>query len=244
MASGETAAEAAARLAAALGLRGSLRGPLTEFQRPSGRYALRVAALLFAAEDAPPPGPLSWLDPAEARAALPRDPQREVLRAALAFLLRGEEEPAAATPSLDPDARALFLLEDDAGRVEAMRAALEASELELVLHVEADAPSALSWLETHLAQVALISLDHDLGPSRPIQGRLQDPGSGRDVVDWLAARPACCPVVVHTSNHLAAPGMLWTLEHAGWQVERVVPFDDLAWVAAAWAPALAALARG
>jgi hypothetical protein len=122
------------------------------------------------------------------------------------------------------------ILEDDAGRREAMAAHLPAG---VEVHWFDRADRMIAWLKEHLERCALISLDHDLiGPPG------DDPGDGRQVADHLATRPPSARVIVHTSNPLAAPGMMWELEHAGWTVERVVPFSDLEWVERAWAPAL------
>jgi hypothetical protein len=63
-----------------------------------------------------------------------------------------------------------------------------------------------------------------------------DPGTGRDVTDFLAKAVASCPVVVHSSNSQGATSMLTTLESAGWLGHRVVPVNDLAWIRERWAP--------
>jgi hypothetical protein len=101
-----------------------------------------------------------------------------------------------------------------------------------------NAPDMIAWLTGHLEQVVLLCLDHDLGPSHWRDDGPFEPGSGRDVADFLAGCPPSCPVVIHTSNYLAAPGMLQVLEASGWGVERVVPFDDLTWLTQSWLPVL------
>jgi hypothetical protein len=75
-----------------------------------------------------------------------------------------------------------------------------------------NAPDMVAWLSEHLVDVALLCLDHDLGPSRWQNGERFEPGTGRDVVDFLAAAKPCCPLLVHTTNYVAAPGMLLALE--------------------------------
>jgi len=80
----------------------------------------------------------------------------------------------------------------------------------------------------------MLSLDHDLGPDRQRQGKTFDPGIGRDVAEFLVTRAPSCSVLIHSSNVEAAHGMQFTLEDAGWSVERVAPFDDLAWIKAQW----------
>lgn len=127
-------------------------------------------------------------------------------------------------------ARVIAILEDDRPRREAMASFLPPG-------VEARwfdrAPDLIAWLAEHLAACALISLDHDLLAPPGV-----DPGTGRDVADHLATRAPGPPVLVHTSNGHAAPGMMWTLERAGWQVVRVVPFSDLEWIERSWARAV------
>lgn len=128
-------------------------------------------------------------------------------------------------------ARWLAVLEDDRPRRDAMTESLPPNVR--VIWFER-APAMTAWLDANLASCAVISLDHDLvSPSVE-----DDPGCGRDVADFLATRTPGATIIVHTSNPLAAPGMMWELEHAGWTVERVVPFSDLEWVARAWAPAV------
>ncbi|MEX0715570.1 MAG: cyclic-phosphate processing receiver domain-containing protein [Planctomycetaceae bacterium] len=101
-----------------------------------------------------------------------------------------------------------------------------------------DAPGMVAWLEKHLGEVALLCLDHDLGPDRREGEAVFDPGTGRDVVDAIATHPPCCPVLIHTTNSYAAPGMVAALESEGWRVERVVPFSDLEWLDAVWVDAI------
>jgi hypothetical protein len=97
-----------------------------------------------------------------------------------------------------------------------------------------NAPEMISWLERHLDKTKLICLDHDLGPNRCRDGSQFDPGTGRDVADFLASQNPICPVIIHTTNNLAAPGMQLALEDAGWSVSHVLPFGDLEWIPAEW----------
>jgi len=85
-----------------------------------------------------------------------------------------------------------------------------------------------------IGYLVMLSLDHDLGPDRQRQGKTFDPGIGRDVAEFLVTRAPSCSVLIHSSNVEAAHGMQFTLEDAGWSVERVAPFDDLAWIKAQW----------
>lgn len=127
----------------------------------------------------------------------------------------------------------IAILEDDDGRREAMLGCLDGGH-EVVVFPRAAA--MIAFLETRLGECAVVSLDHDLLGD--------DPGTGMDVATFLAARAPGCPVIVHTSNYLAAPGMIYVLENAGWHAERVVPFSDLEWVAKSWGPTVLAFLGG
>ena len=72
------------------------------------------------------------------------------------------------------------------------------------------ATEAIHWLDDHLESAVCISLDHDLEPSPFAAG--VDPGTGREVADFLARREPRCPVVIHSSNLDAAIGMQCVLE--------------------------------
>jgi hypothetical protein len=132
--------------------------------------------------------------------------------------------------------RYIAILEDHEGRATAMRL-VAARVLPEINFVAFDCASdMLGWLDRILPHTVLISLDHDLLPQGPrdARGRLRDPGTGRDVANYLAGFPCVCPVIVHTSNVHAAPGMLHMLREAGWVCSAVTPRDDVAWVAEEW----------
>ena len=129
--------------------------------------------------------------------------------------------------------KTVAILEDDSRRVGEMRACLgeTSPRIESIFFESAD--EIIAWLGEHLAEVALISLDHDL-PLRQRDGHLFDCGTGREVADFLACLVPTCPIIVHSSNEHFAPGMVFALREAGWQVGRVYPNDDLAWVRRDW----------
>ena len=108
---------------------------------------------------------------------------------------------------------------------------------ELVAFDNAD--EMIVWLEDHLGEVALISLDHDLPLMQARDGVRVDAGDGRMVANWLAARTPCCPIIVHTSNQNFAPGMMRVLRDGGWTHTRIYPHDDCAWIATTWVEELA-----
>ncbi len=134
----------------------------------------------------------------------------------------------------------VLVLEDDPDRVAAMRQQMAARFPSYEVVLFDNAPDTIEWLRVNLDRAALICLDHDLGPNRVRAGETFDPGTGREVVDYLATRRPSCPVIVHTTNHLAAPGMERELTEAGWTFCRVVPYEDLRWIDEAWAEQLAA----
>jgi hypothetical protein len=126
------------------------------------------------------------------------------------------------------------ILEDDVRRQERMLELLPGLLPDLAPILFDNAPEMVAWLPDNLDGVSLICLDHDLGPNRRNGDGVFNPGCGRDVANYLATRMPCCPVVIHTTNYLAAPGMVSELEGAGWRVERVIPFSDLEWIGSAW----------
>lgn len=125
------------------------------------------------------------------------------------------------------------ILEDDAeGRIPLFRRVLDELKIDAVFHD--NAPDFLKWLESAAGRVALLSLDHDLGPTRERDGREFDPGTGRDVSKYLIRVAPRFPVIVHSSNPLDGPAMVFDLEPAGWRVLRLPPWGD-DWIPTAWA---------
>ncbi len=118
----------------------------------------------------------------------------------------------------------IALLDDEPDRIIAMLSALERLGSNYSTIVFDNAPDMIAWFASGHHELALICLDHDLGPNRLRDGRIFDPGIGRDVADYLSTLPPFAPVIVHTTNHLAAPGMIHVLEESGWQVSRVSPY--------------------
>lgn len=127
----------------------------------------------------------------------------------------------------------IAILEDDSRRIRRMVRCLQ----ERFPSCEAavfDAPEMIGWLNDHLPEVQLICLDHDLGANHVVAGEVQDPGTGRDVADYLGSQRPCCPVLIHSTNLLAVPGMMMALEDADWKCSALSPFNDLEWVRTAW----------
>jgi CheY-like chemotaxis protein len=127
-----------------------------------------------------------------------------------------------------------FLLEDHPDRVREMRAVIAADFADQQIQVTDDAPDAIEWLAEHQSEVDLISLDHDMDSGERNESPRRDHGCGRDVADFLASRPATCPVIVHTSNAVAGDGMYFALHRAGWPVWRVWPHSEHDWIKSDW----------
>ena len=125
----------------------------------------------------------------------------------------------------------IAILDDELPRVHAMQAALRKRLPNYPAVFFLNAHDAIAWFRQNLSQAALISLDHDLFPQTPEE---PDPGTGRDVADYLASRDPVCRVIIHTTNAPAAVGMGMELEESGWVHSRVVPYNDLEWVEAWW----------
>jgi DNA-binding NarL/FixJ family response regulator len=128
----------------------------------------------------------------------------------------------------------IVLLDDDPNRIREMKRCLSAKSPSSDVITFDNAPDLIAWVKLHSANVELFCLDHDLGPNRPRRDEIFDPGTGRDVANFLATLKPTCPVLVHTTNHLAAPGMAMVLEDAGWTHESIAPYNDLQWIRSEW----------
>jgi len=128
----------------------------------------------------------------------------------------------------------IIILEDNAERQAVMRACLADRFYTFEAHFFDDSCEMIRFLESHLGEAILISLDNDLDLKLLPDGRTIDPGTGCNVAEYLAARKPVCPVIIHTTNSIAGDMMVQTLRHAGWKTSRVVPFDDMEWIKSEW----------
>jgi hypothetical protein len=126
----------------------------------------------------------------------------------------------------------LLLLEDNAERITAFRAAVTVLGEDWDLELWYDAPTMLAECGEFLKHAALISLDHDLNPQ---PGVMADPGTGLEVATFLAGHRPFCPVIIHSSNTDRAWSMHNELRFAGWSVDRVGPIGD-DWIPKLWVP--------
>jgi CheY-like chemotaxis protein len=130
----------------------------------------------------------------------------------------------------------ILILEDNEERQAAMRECLKDRFHQFAVRFFDAADEMIEFLDRHLPSTILISLDHDLELKHGSDGKSIDPGTGRQVADFLARRPPQCPVVIATTNSSAAVGMEMALQEARWTTYRVLPFNDLEWVTAQWFP--------
>jgi CheY-like chemotaxis protein len=134
----------------------------------------------------------------------------------------------------------IAILDDEPDRIEAMLAVLSKRRPEQQVVAFDNAPDMIAWLQDHVQSCILICLDHDLGACTVREGIEFDPGTGRDVADCLAAEKTVCPIIIHTTNNEARPGMILAMEDAGWNVSYVSPYANLLWVREVWSEAVEA----
>src|SRR5262245_1418816 len=128
----------------------------------------------------------------------------------------------------------ILILEDNEDRRSAMRGCLQHRFHQYESVFFADANEMLAYLDAKLGDTLLISLDHDLEMLDSKNGKLEDPGTGRVVADYLASKSPSCPVIVATTNTHAGDGMEFLLRDADWNVHRVHPYGDMEWISTAW----------
>lgn len=128
----------------------------------------------------------------------------------------------------------IVILEDNQDRVAVMRACLRDRFHQYDARFFDDARKTIEFLNESLDETILLLLDHDLELKCDSNGVTTDPGTGREVADFLAGKPAVCPVIIHTTNSAAGAGMEMALQESNWQTLRVVPYDDTTWITEEW----------
>ena len=136
------------------------------------------------------------------------------------------------------------ILDDDINRRTAMERGLKQVLPEVSIELFDSAPDMIAWLARHIDDVGLASLAHDLGPSRFRDGMLFDPGTGRDVTDFLVEMDRPFPVVVHTPKSSEGKRMVTMLEHVGWPCVRLEATNDPEGVGSEWGPRVVELLSG
>jgi hypothetical protein len=128
----------------------------------------------------------------------------------------------------------IAVLEDNAGRRAAMEASLRDRFHQYEPRFFDSALGLLDFLREHLSEVIVVCLDHDLELQPGPDGTLIDPGTGRQIAEYLAEQKPACPVVIHSTNTAAADSMAMLLDETGWRTYRVVPYGDLEWIPREW----------
>ena len=130
----------------------------------------------------------------------------------------------------------IAILDDEACRIERMKEVLARLYPSHQAVFFETAPDMVEWLRENLTKVILFSLDHDLGPNQKRDGQVFEPGTGQNIVHVLARHAPVAPVIIHSTNAIAAPEMVTELEGAGWTVHRVQPYADrdLEWIGESW----------
>jgi CheY-like chemotaxis protein len=132
----------------------------------------------------------------------------------------------------------IVILEDNSDRQAVMRACLGDHFSQYEARFFDNSKEMIRFLGEHLSETLVISLDHDLDLQPGPDGRCIDPGTGREVADFLVKNEPTCPVIIHTTNAVAGVGMKTVLREAGWKTRRVVPFDDMRWIETDWFSAI------
>jgi hypothetical protein len=128
----------------------------------------------------------------------------------------------------------IAILEDNEDRQAEMRSCLADRFYQYEIRFFDRAAEMIDFLKENLDEVLVLCLDHDLELKPGRSGRRIDPGTGRDVADYLAGNPPVCPVVIHTTNVPAALGMERVLRDSHWETHHVLPYGDLEWIQEQW----------
>src|SRR5262249_50124162 len=128
----------------------------------------------------------------------------------------------------------IAVLEDNPERAAAMRRCFSDRFYQYEVRFFDDATDMKAFLETSLAEILLICLDHDLELKHLSTGEAVDPGTGRDIAEFLSAGGPVCPVVIPTTNSPAGEGMESVLKKSHWKPYRVLPCNDLEWIPTDW----------
>lgn len=132
----------------------------------------------------------------------------------------------------------ILILEDNEDRRREMLRLLDEHDRSIEIYLTPVAADAIRYYQQHHVEIIVIALDHDLEDLMGNDGEKIDPGTGRDVSDFLSQQKPTCPIVIHSTNRLAVDGMELDLTEAGWKIERIAPHGDLEWIPQAWMPAI------
>lgn len=129
------------------------------------------------------------------------------------------------------------MLEDDLDRIERFNRIVARHHHHISLDIERTAPAFIRRFK-HIDVIPdLICLDHDLMPDSPSD---PDPGDGRDVSHFMNKSFPTSPVLIHSSNSIAADSMMFSMRDHGWFVDRISPIGE-DWIESYWFPSALAL---
>ncbi len=128
----------------------------------------------------------------------------------------------------------IAILEDDERRLDVMESTLDELGLAHRAVFFDGALQMIAWLEENFARVSIVSLNHAARATRVRELQPVSPGTGHDVVEWLAARPPAFPVLLHSGDARARDAMQAALQKAGWTAEAIAPVADLLWIQKYW----------
>src|SRR5437868_3140484 len=106
------------------------------------------------------------------------------------------------------------VLEDNEDRQAVMRARLTDRFYQYDTCLFASAGEMIHFLDEHLADTLVISLDHDLELRPGRDGRCADPGMGREVADYLAGHDPVCRVILRATYVQGSVGIEGVLRDA------------------------------
>lgn len=124
----------------------------------------------------------------------------------------------------------VLMLEDDAERLLRFASLIADKHPQVTFLHWRTAPAFIGGYQSLRIKPHLISLDHDLFVEEPDE---PDPGDGRDVAKFLAEQEPICPILIHSSNSIAADSMQFTLEESGWKVRKIAPLGE-DWIESYW----------
>ncbi|MEM7020762.1 MAG: cyclic-phosphate processing receiver domain-containing protein [Pseudomonadota bacterium] len=124
-----------------------------------------------------------------------------------------------------------LILEDNLQRMQAFQEVADAFALPQTLRLWRIASEMIGEIGPLLPNASVISLDHDLYRHEADD---PEPGTGRDVANYLAGFGPVCPVIIHSTNTDAAWGMYNELSYAKWQVALVHHLDEPEWIQEKW----------
>jgi hypothetical protein len=124
------------------------------------------------------------------------------------------------------------MLEDDLDRITRFRVVVAEHYPAATLTIYRTAPDFIEGYRRLNRVPDLICLDHDLFTDSPDD---PDPGDGRDVSAFLVTCQPTAPVLIHSTNAVAADSMLYSMRDHGWNVDRIAPLGE-DWIESYWFP--------